>query len=479
MDQDLGWWVRVALDGWDARPGPRYRRVAEGVAAAIERGLLSAGDRLPAERILAEGLGLSRGTVVRCFDELADAGLVERRQGAGTYVRARPAWTQAPKQSPASALLQRRLDEDRETIDLSLSVPAGTEHLPEVAAGVQADWRGHGLHPAGLPALRAALATHLTRRLGLPTTADQLIVTSGAQHALTLVAAAAVSPDRTVITACPTYPGLAGALAGRGGRLLGVGVDSLGIDVNAVRRAAGRLAAPVIYVDPCGHNPTGAVLTRSRHEPLLAAARSSDGLLVEDLAQAGLALDEDPEPVPPLAASDDSVVAIGSLSKMFWAGLRIGWIRAPAALRGHLLRLRSANDLAPGVPGQLFAARLLEAVDDAWHGQLRAALAARRDLLVNAIRQRLPAWAVEPPAAGLSLYARLPLADSETYAHRAARYGVLVTPGAACCVDRRHFAGVRLSIAESPHTLETAVDRLAAAWEDHSRDVAATRPPGG
>ncbi|GAA4535845.1 aminotransferase-like domain-containing protein [Amycolatopsis samaneae] len=475
MDQDLGWWVRVALDGWAARPGPRYRRVAEGVAAAIERGLLAAGDRLPAERLLAEGLGLSRGTVVRCFDELAGAGLVERRQGAGTYVRARPAWTQAPRRSAASALLQRRLDEDRETIDLSLSVPAGTEHLPVVAAGDPAEWRGHGLHPAGLPELRAALATHLTHRLGLPTTAEQLIVTSGAQHALTLIAAAAVSVDRTVITACPTYPGLAGALAGRGGRLLGVGVDSLGIDAQAVRRAASRLASPVIYVDPCGHNPTGALLARSRREPLLAAARAGDGLLVEDLAQAGLTLDEDAEPVAPLAASDESVVAVGSLSKMFWAGLRIGWIRAPAALRGHLLRLRSANDLAPGVPGQWYATRLLAAADEAWSGKLRAALAARRDLLVTALRRRLPAWEVEPPAAGLSVYARLPVADSETYAHRAARYGVLVTPGAACCVDRRHFAGVRLSFAESPHTLDAAVDRLAAAWEEHSRDVAATR----
>ncbi len=130
---------------------------------------------MPAERLLADALGVSRGTVVRAYEELAEAGLAGRRQGAGTFVRPLPSWTQAPQETPASALLRRRLSSDGDTIDLSLAVPAGTGHLPLELPGLE----GHGLDPAGLPELRNALADHLTMRLGLPTDPGRLIVTSG------------------------------------------------------------------------------------------------------------------------------------------------------------------------------------------------------------------------------------------------------------------------------------------------------------
>ncbi|MEV8636907.1 aminotransferase class I/II-fold pyridoxal phosphate-dependent enzyme [Streptosporangium sp. NPDC051023] len=303
--------MRIALEGWRDREGPRYRRIAEAVAEAVQNRLVAAGDRLPAERPLADALAVSRGTVVRCLDELEAAGIVERLRGSGTFVKARPAWTDTPRENPVSALLRRQMAGGGESIDLSQAVPAGVDHLPGIPGlDVLAGAEGHGLEPAGSIALRTALADHLTRRLNLPTDAEQLIVTSGAQHALTLVAAAVVPQGRTVVTGCPTYQGLPGALAGRGGRLLG------------------------------------------RH---------------------------------------------------------------------------------------------------------------------------LPAWRPEPPAAGLSLWVTLPVTDSETYAHLASRYGVIVAPGAAHCVDGRHHAGIRLSIAESPHVLEAAVDRLAAAWEHHTRDLAAGR----
>ncbi len=468
--------MRIALEGWRERPGPRYRRIAEAVAEAVESRLVAAGDRLPAERQLADALGVSRGTVVRCLDELEAAGIVERLRGSGTFVRSRPAWTDTPRENPASALLRRQMAGGGESIDLSQAVPAGVDHLPvlpglDVLAGAE----GHGLEPAGSLALRAALADHLTRRLHLPTDPEQLIVTSGAQHALTLVAAAVIPQGRTVVTGCPTYAGLPGALAGRGARILGVPADSLGIDAQAVHRAATHLSAPVIYVDSGGHNPTGAVLSRSRRDALLNTARRTGALVVENLAQAGLHLEPEGEPAVPLAARDETVIAVGSLSKLLWAGLRVGWIRTPAALRGHLLRLRSASDLAPGVPAQIVATRLLHAVGDPWLDALRTALRARRDLLLALLGRHLPAWRPEPPAAGLSLWAGLPVTDSETYAHLASRYGVIVAPGAAHCVDGRHHAGIRLSIAESPHVLEAAVDRLAAAWEQHSRDLAAGR----
>ncbi|MYS85595.1 PLP-dependent aminotransferase family protein [Embleya scabrispora] len=475
MDQDLGWWVRIALDDWQARTGPRHRRIAEALAEAIERGLTDPGAKLPAERPLADALRVGRGTVVRGYETLAEAGLVERRQGAGTFVRPRPGWTHPP--TPVAAPVRRRLVADADVLDLSLSVPAGTGHLPPVDGSFAFSRSDdHGLPPNGLPELRAALADHLTVHLGLPTTPDQLIVTAGARHALALVFAALVSPGRAVLTGCPGPPGLGAAVTAAGGRPIGVGVDALGLDVAAVDRAAARLHAPVILTASAAHDPTGAPSAELRRRSLLAVRRSRNAVLVEDLTQAGLDLGPvRARPVPPAAAADDAVITIGSLSKMFWAGLRVGWLRAPGSLRGYLAQTSGVGAPAASVPTQVLATRLLDAADAPWQDGLRRALTERRDLLLELLARQLPAWRVEPPRAGLSLWADLPVADSTTFVHLAARYGVLVVPGTAACVDGRHRRGVRMSFAESPATLESAVDRLTAAWEEHTRRLAASR----
>ncbi|NUU26224.1 MAG: aminotransferase class I/II-fold pyridoxal phosphate-dependent enzyme, partial [Streptomycetaceae bacterium] len=250
-----------------------------------------------------------------------------------------------------------------------------------------------------------------------------------------------------------------------------------GIDVHAVDRAASHTHAPIVYVDPAAHHPTGAVLSRLRAESLLAVARRRDAVVVEDLSQAGLTLSPGgpghADAVRPLAAADGSVIAIGSLSRTFWAGLRIGWLRAPAPLRGYLLRLRGAADLGPAVPSQIIAARLLAAADTGWYHDLRRALRERRDLLLDGLERHLPAWKRHVPPAGLAMWTTLPVAETDTFAHLAGnRFGVLVTAGTALCFDGRHRDGLRLSFAESPATLGTAVDRLAVAWEEHSRRLA-------
>ncbi|WP_161500912.1 PLP-dependent aminotransferase family protein [Embleya scabrispora] len=486
MDQDSEWWVRIALDDWRSRAGPRHRRITEALAEAIERGVAGTGARLPAERPLADALGVGRGTVVRAYETLADAGLVSRRQGAGTFVERRPGWSR-----PAVAAPVRRLVAGDEVVDLSRSVPAGTGHLPPVDDTIALSGRnGHGRHPGGLPELREALAAHVTAHLDLPTTAEQVIVTAGARHAQSLTIAALVSPGRPVLTGCPTTPGLAASVTTAGGRPIGIGVDSFGLDVSAVERAAARLHAPLILVASAAHDPTGAPLSAPRRRALLAVARTRNAILLENLSEAALDLPEPSDGLPthpdglptsrddrlaPLAAADDAVIAVGSMSKMFWAGLGVGWLRVPDALRGYLAQTAAAAAAAPSVPAQVVAARLLRAADAGWQEGLRRTLAERRDLLLALLAEQLPAWRVTAPRAGLSMWAELPVADSTTFVHLAARYGVLVAPGAAACVDGRHHHGVRLSFAESADTLRTAVDRLTAAWEEHTRRLAAGR----
>ncbi|MFE3201667.1 PLP-dependent aminotransferase family protein [Embleya sp. NPDC059237] len=486
MDQDPEWWVRIALDDWRSRIGPRHRRITEALAEAIERGVAGTGTRLPAERPLADALGVGRGTVVRAYETLAEAGLVSRRQGAGTFVERRPGWSR-----PTVAAPVRRLVADDEVVDLSRSVPAGTGHLPPVDDTIALSGRdGHGRHPGGLPELREALAAHLTTHLDLPTTAEQVIVTAGARHAWSLVIAALVSPGRPVLTGCPTTPGFAASVTAAGGRPIGINVDPGGLDVSAVDRAAARLHAPLILVASPAHDPTGAPLSAPRRRALLAPAHTRNAILLENLSEAALDLPAPPDnrttpsadvPAPPadrlapLAAADDAVIAVGSMSKMFWAGLGVGWLRVPDALRGYLAQTAATAAVAPSVPAQVVAARLLRAADAGWQEGLRRTLAERRDLLLALVAEQLPAWRVTAPRAGLSMWAELPVADSTTFVHLAARYGVLVAPGAAACVDGRHHHGVRLSFAESADTLETAVDRLTAAWEEHTRRLAAGR----
>jgi DNA-binding transcriptional MocR family regulator len=341
------------------------------------------------------------------------------------------------------------------------------------------DLRGHGLDPRGDPGLRARLARHLTVRQGLPTDPDRLLVTSGAQQALGLVAAVASGRAVSVVAGCPTYPGLAGAFSARRARLVPVAGDGpAGVDPAAAGRAARAAANPVVYVAPTGANPTGTILPAPRRAALLDACRSAGALVVEDLALADLVL-AGPAAVPaPLGALDPDVVSIGSLSKLLWAGLRIGWIRAPEPLLPAFLAAKAAADLATGAASQALAAAVLDALDDRWFDDLRAALRTRADRLVAELRRRLPGWAVpDRPAAGLSLWVGLPVGDADAFTHTAARYGVTVANGSAMCLCGRHRRFIRLSFAEPIDVLDLAAERLAVAWEAHSADLAATPVP--
>jgi len=470
MDQDLTWWSEVVFADWRSRPGPRYARLAAALLEAVEQRILTRGTRVPAERVLAATVGVSRGTVVACLDQLVQAGVLTRRQGAGTYVAGRPSWAARAAAGSVATRLLRRVAEDRETIDLSVSAPGDLRHLPPVDA--DAAWQsldGHGLDPAGLPALRDRVARHLTEYQGLPTEPGQLVITAGAQEALSLLAQ--VLPGTRVLVSCPTYPGLVSAVARTRAQISPVPADAAGEDPGAIERA-GRAPGSVAFLMPTGHNPTGLVMPALRRQALAAVADAGRVTLVEDLTLADLVLDGGAP--PPLAALSTAVIAIGSVSKVLWGGLRVGWIRAPEPLRSAVVARKSALNLGTAVISQALAARLLGAIDPGWVAMQRAALTERRDLLAALLARHLPAWRTRPPRAGLSLWAELPLDSADAFALAAARHGVTVMTGGAACVDGRHRHFIRLSFAEQPSTLELAVERLAAAWEAHAEALAAS-----
>jgi DNA-binding transcriptional MocR family regulator len=467
MDQDLSWWTEVVFGGWQDRSGPRYQRLAAALLDAVQDRVLPPGGQVPAERVLAQAVGVSRGTMVACFEQLVTAGVLRRRVGSGTFVVGRPSWAATrPVTSSVSELLLRRIAGDSSVIDLSVSSPSDLRHLPFV--DLPAAWAtldGNGLDPRGLLSLREAVARHLTVHQQLPTSPDSLVITGGAQEALWLLGRV-LRPGR-VLASCPTYPGLAGAFGFEA--IVPVPADAGGTSANAIGRAGGALA----YVMPTGHNPTGAVMSSVRRQAIAAIADGGRIVVVEDMALADLSL-EAGLALQPLAALSPAVVAVGSVSKLLWGGLRIGWIRVgPSQLRDALLARKAALNLATSAVAQAVAAQLLTLVDADWLTAHRAALLRRRDQLCSPIDGLLPAWRFLPPTAGLSLWVWLPVADAAAFAHVAARHGVTVATGSTACVCSEHHGYIRLSFAEQLDTLTLAVERLAVAWEAHTQNLAA------
>jgi DNA-binding transcriptional MocR family regulator len=236
-----------------------------------------------------------------------------------------------------------------------------------------------------------------------------------------------------------------------------------------LRQAAPRLA----YAIPDNHNPTGLTLPAGERESLVALARATRTPLVVDETTAELRLDGDaPEPAP-LAAHDpagETVITIGSMSKAFWAGLRIGWIRASPTLVQRLALARATVDLSSPVIEQLVATELL-ADPDAVLVPQRAALRARRDMLAGALRSTLPGWRFELPRGGQSLWVELDAPRSSALAAVAVQHGVLLAAGPRFGVDGAFERFLRLPYTLAEPELAEAVERLAVAW----RSVAADR----
>ncbi len=455
------------LGDWAAGGGPLFRQLARAVAGGIERGAFADGERLPAERALAVALAVSRGTAVAAYDQLVADGLVERQRGSGTFVRASDP-LELPQGREGSGLVHRLVDRSAgpsEVIDLSLSVLCEAASLPpaevttEDLAGVVPDT---GLSPWGLPSLRAAVAEHVSG-WGLPTDESQIVITTGAQQAISVAAACWLRAGDTVIVEDPTYPGALSAFTQAGARIVGVAVDGQGVRPDALAQAL-ESRPSLVYLQPTLHSPTGAVLSAGRREQVGQLLRAARVPLVEDMALADLAW----EPVPlPIAASvpGASVAVIGSLSKMFWGGLRVGFVRAPQPLALRFARVRTMQDLGTSAVSQLMTERLLaEARTTDFRARQQGELRSRYRALAEALHRELPDWSWPEPRGGLSIWVRLPSARADAFAHRALRHGVAVATAQAVSASAAHPDRLRLSFSAPIPMLQEGVHRLGAAW---------------
>lgn len=453
--------VATIIGAW-SRPGAAYAALADALRQAVLSGSLPLRTRLPSERELADALQVSRTTTTAAYDALRDEGYLVSRRGSGTV-------TTLPERLPRpGAPLTRPTNLDDDVVDLTTAAPQAPEGLHDAVRDALDLLPRYlpttGYSPAGLPELREAIAARYTER-GTPTSPDQVLVTTGGQEAIHLLVAAHAGPGDRVLLEHPTYPHALDAVRAASARPVAVpsGPDGIDLDLLAstVRQASPRLA----YLIPDHRNPTGTSLSADDRARVRDLAQRTRTLVVGDEALTDLTLDG---PEPASFAGDGTgahVACLGSASKTFWGGLRIGWVRAHRDLVGRLTAQRAHVDIGSSVIDQLVVARLL-ADRDAVLAQRRVMLRERRDLLRDLLAQRLPGWTPNLPPGGLALWVDLGAPVSSALAALAPRHGVRVAAGPVFGVEPGLERYLRVPFTEPPARLERAVDGLARAWAE-------------
>ncbi|WP_291056265.1 PLP-dependent aminotransferase family protein [Herbiconiux sp.] len=471
----LGDWRQTAS-------GPSYLALFDRIRLLVLDGRIPTDTRLPAERDLAQALGVSRTMVSAAYRELRDAGYTHSVRGSGSVTR-------LPGRAPVSGQ-----DPAGEFIDFSKATSPAYPGLYAATQRVMDDYAvelgGSGIDPFGSMTLREAVAARYTER-GLPTSVEQVMITIGAQHAISLLARTLLARGDRAVVELPSYPHAYEALRSAGARLVPVAVTARGDgqsdggsgdggggsgahgwDATGLEQAFARTSPTLAYLMPDFHNPTGESMPAALRERALAAAARQGSLVLADETTSELNIDR-PESFLPLAAygdaaTADSAVLIGSVGKTVWAGMRVGWIRATPAIIRKLAGARFSGDLGTPVLEQLIVAELLrdfEPVLALRSEQLRAS----REILVRTLRDTIPEWHVPVPDGGLASWVNLGAAVSSQLALAARSQGLLLTAGPRFGIDGAFERFIRIPINLPQGELERGVVALRAAWNTVSR----------
>ncbi|GAA1922327.1 PLP-dependent aminotransferase family protein [Nocardioides hwasunensis] len=462
---------RVATLVGDFPRSPAYLGLADSLRVLIGDGRIGVGVRLPSERELTGALDVSRTTVTRAYEVLRESGYADARRGSGTF-------TVVPggQRRQDRALMPGPGGDD--VIDLNCaahSAPPGlVEAYQRATDELPAYLSGPGYFPLGVPVLQARIAAAYDAR-GLPTLPEQVMVTAGALAAASIVAQAFTAPGERAVVESPTYPNATQAVRQAGARIVAADVDPDGWDLDALSATLRQTSPRLAYLIPDFQNPTGHLMSDAQREEVAGALARTRTTVVADEAHHALALapglaDAMPRP---LAAYAEGAITIGSASKSYWGGLRLGWVRAPLADMDRLVQARIGLDLGAPVLEQLVLADLMDRADEVLPVH-RERLVAGRDALVAAVREHLPQWRFRVPDGGLALWCELPEPLGTATTVEAERRGVVVAPGPLFAVEGGLDRFVRIPWTTSPETLTEAVRRLAAAWDHVSTDAART-----
>lgn len=470
--------VQGHLGDWHRGHHVLYDGLADALEHLVRGGVLPPDTRLPAERRLAEALHLSRSTVKAAYDTLQERGLVATRHGSGSVILAAGSPLTGPREAHVVAsfepnsIYQGILRVDPEAIDLRGAYWNEHDTVTAEVVGVAHERlgklpHGHGYVPLGLVEAREAVADHLTAT-GLATRPDQVLITTGAQQAISLVADLLLAHGDTVAVEELSYPGAMNYVTSRHARLLPVPFTPAGVDIQALDRLVRAARPRMTYLMTSVHNPTGVVLPGPARFRLAEMAAGWDTVILDDRTLADTLMSG--TPATPLAtlvdehARADRMLTVGSLSKIAWGGLRMGWVRGTASMIERVARIKTLSDFGTPVLDQLIAVELLRDPDLVPRRQ--AQLRERHTVFRAALAQSVPDWELSSPQGGMCLWARLPGADSHEFARVAARHGVAVAPGTVASPTRSTADHLRLPFGQPVGVLEEAAVRLGAAWDE-------------
>ncbi len=468
------------------------QQLVDRFVAAIEAGELPPGEKLPPTRRLAEEVGVNHLTAARVYRKLAELGYVSASVGRGTFVRSlAPAGsTELGDDWQVYALPEREIAYPEQVLADAFSVDEPgmlslatgwpnpstypVEELGSIAADVFADEGENVLSwlPAeGLYGLREQLAER-GRRFGFATDPEELVVTSGAQQGLRLVAEATLEEGDVAVVESPSFIGMIGSLRATGARVIGVPVDEHGLDVDALERLLTRHEVKLVALQTASHNPTGCDLAPDRARRLAELAMERNFFVLEDQVYADTRLEgERPRSVRELAPAH--VIHVSSLSKVVGPGLRVGWVAARGPINERMAMAKLLADFQTSTLTQHMAARwLASGAHDRHEKKTVPFYRARRDALMEALERHLPGeYRAESPKGGHHVWVTLtrPLDERALYSE-AARHGVTFTPGGAVTPERRSQTAFRLSYPLlTPEELDEGVRRLARAIREVRR----------
>lgn len=446
--------LALALGGWRTRE-PAYEALADGIRLLCLDNRLAPRTALPAERELAASLHLSRSTVAAAYRSLRETGHIASVRGSGSVT------LPLQRRDPGRAYAVDGM------IDLQQASPPAWPGLAGVMSAVAANSAALvsrvGYDVLGSIELRTAIAAHYERR-GVPTSPAEVLVTTGAQSAIHLVASVLLGRGDRVLIETPTYPHAVDALRRAGARLVGVPVTTEdGWDLDRAEQAFARTLPTMAYLMPDFQNPTGRSMDERERETFARASERAGTILVLDETTADLDIDRGALP-PGFAGADPSgLVRIGSLGKTVWGGLRVGWIRAEGELIRRFVAARPAHDLGTPEFEQAVAAALFTDFASIV-AQRSALLRAGRDALTSALRDRLPSWRIPSAPGGVSLWIELDSPLSSALVMDVRTRGVLLSAGPRFSVDGGHDRHLRVPFTAPPDDVVRAAELLADSW---------------
>jgi GntR family transcriptional regulator/MocR family aminotransferase len=410
--------VYLQLDG----KGATYEQLARAIRAAVRKGRIAAGERLPPSRQLASQLKVSRNTIVSAYELLSSQQWVRSRHGSGTYVVRTAGQTvralirdgipplsrysarlrDTPHRGPGARMPQVRYD-------LQYGDPVVNTALPKV-------WRSHLLRAVrestlgypmvqGLLELREEICRYLARRRGFVCSPKNVLIVGGTQQALALALRVLVDEGDPVVIEDPCYKLVSDAIHTHGARVFTIPVDDQGIVCNALSA----IRPSMIWVSPSHQFPSGAIMSQARREELLRYATKHSSWIIEDDYDGEFRYDTALIPALRSLDSGERVLYVGSFSKTLFPGIRLGYLICPAGLLEDFRRAKRYDDLGCGSVEQHALATFMHS--GAFERHLRKVmleLRKRRAALLGAMRRYCPEARINDSRSGMHMVAWLP-----------------------------------------------------------------------